>query len=73
MSDGSIVLRYTPEGENARRVRIEPRDDGRWDRLVEERRSGTWHISGHEIVSQLELEAPAAIIADDPVTTYRGP
>ncbi|MFC6766040.1 hypothetical protein [Natrinema soli] len=75
MTDAQIALQYTPDSGDPRRVRLEPRDNCgcKWDRLVEERRDGVWAIVGHEIVADVGLEAPAAVVSDHGVTSFRGP
>lgn len=62
MTDGPIVLRWTPPNARPRRIRLEPRAGG-WTRIEQERAlEGEWRTVGHEIVADVELEAPAAII-----------
>lgn len=75
MPDGSIVLQWTGTDSRPRRIRLEPRAAGGWTR-IEQRWSGEeWITTGREIVADVELEAPSAIVSDRlaGLETQRGP
>lgn len=74
MTDPLIRLQYSTESGEQRRVRLGPRDNCgcKWDCLVEERRDGAWTIVGHEVVTDVELEAPAAVVSDYGSSSFRG-
>jgi len=62
--NGRIVIRWTGVDAKPRRLRFEPRSVGGYDR-IEERWTGTeWDPVGEEIVSDVGLDAPAAVIVD---------
>ncbi|ELZ05320.1 hypothetical protein [Natrialba aegyptia] len=58
----SITLRWTPPSGRPQRVRLEPRDACGWLRVTEECRDGEWCETCEEIVADVGLEAPAAVI-----------
>ena len=60
--NGTITLRWTGADGRTRRVVLEPRATGGWTR-IEQRWSGDeWVTVGQEIVADVGLEAPAAIV-----------
>lgn len=65
MMRDSIVLRWTGEDADPRRVRFEPRDAGGWTRIEQRHNGDEWLTVGREIVSDVALDAPAAVIGPD--------
>lgn len=64
MTDDSITVRWTGADTSPRRLRFEPRSAGGYTR-IEERWSGDeWVPEGQEIVADVGLDAPAAVIVD---------
>lgn len=69
-----ITLRWTPPNARPRRIRLEPRAAGGWTRIEQERTDeGEWRTVGQEIVADVELDAPAAIVSDRNPSVYHGP
>lgn len=62
MTDGSITLRWTPPNARPRKIVLEPRSVGGYHRLEFEWDGDDWRLVGEEIVADVELEAPAAIV-----------
>ena len=60
--NGTITLRWTPPNARPRRVRFEPRAGGGWRRITQEWTGEEWRTTGREIVADVGLEAPAAIV-----------
>ncbi|WP_254768259.1 hypothetical protein [Salinilacihabitans rarus] len=74
----TITIRWTPPDARPRRLVFEPRDAGGWLRREEVWRDvdgegPRWTVTGEEIVSNVGLEAPAAIIPRPASKTWRGP
>lgn len=69
---GSITLRWTPTDARPRKVVFEPRQIGGFHRLECEKRDDAWRLTGDEIVSDVGLESPAAIITGGS-SSFRGP
>ena len=60
--DGGITLRWTGTDGRTHRIRLEPRSTGGYDRIEQRWNGEEWVTVGHEIVSDVSLESPAAII-----------
>lgn len=74
----SITLRWTPPNARPRQLILEPRSTGGWTRIEREWTGEEWRQVGQEIVSDVELEAPAAVVRDGSPTlggtlSQRGP
>lgn len=62
MSEGEgATIEYTTEAGNRRRLRLERRRPGGWDRHVEEYSGGEWRPVGHEIVSDVDIQVDAGV------------
>lgn len=58
----TIEIAWTTPNARKRRLRFEPRATGGHTRIEQELRAGEWHTVGQEIVADVGLEAPAAIV-----------
>jgi len=58
----TITLRWTGQDGVMRRVQFEPRQPGGHTRIVQRWTGEEWHTEGQEIVSDVGLDAPAAIV-----------
>lgn len=64
MIDDSITIEWTGVAGQPRRIRFEPRGADRYRRIEQRQTTDEWVTVGQEIVSQVNLRAPAAIIDD---------
>jgi len=62
MSRDGLTLSWTPPNTRRRRVTFEPRPSGGWERIEEEQHGDEWQTVGRELVADVDLEAPAAIM-----------
>ena len=73
----AVEIAWTPPSGRRRRLVFEPRSTGGHTRIDQEFRDGEWVTTGQEIVANVDLEAPAAIMRggspDLGVHTFRGP
>lgn len=63
MTDG-LTVEYTDAASNRRRVRLEPRSVGGWDRYVDEFDGDRWRPVGHEIVADVTIEAAGDVVTE---------
>ena len=62
MGADGLTIAWTDQASRRRRVRIERRSAGGWDRHVEEYSGGQWRPVGAEIVADVEVEVGVAIL-----------
>lgn len=62
MGPEGLTIVWTDQASRRRRVRIERRATGGWDRHVEEFSGGQWRPVGEEIVADVEVEVGAAVL-----------
>lgn len=60
----TIELTWTGTDAVRRRIRLEERQSGGWTRVELRHNGAEWVASGHEIVSDVALESPAAVVRD---------
>lgn len=60
----SIVIRWVGEDSVPRRLRFEPRSVGGYQRISERWSGDEWTWQDDEIVAQVGLDAPSAIVVD---------
>lgn len=56
----TIIVRWEPARGMPFRVRLEPRDDGRWRRVTEEWNGCLWRLTGHAVVNNVAVTLCAA-------------
>ena len=61
----AITLRWTGVDSRPRRITLEPRADFGYTRIEERWNGSEWCHVGQEIVADVGLEAPAAVIHGD--------
>lgn len=61
-SKGGIRLEWVGEDAVRRRVIMEPRDAGGYKRITQRHNGSEWVREGAEIVSDVGLDAPAAVV-----------
>lgn len=59
-----LTAKYTDEAGNRRRLRLEARDSGGWDRVVEELDDGEWRHVGGEIVADVDVEISGELLLE---------
>lgn len=59
-----LTVEYTDAASNRRRVRLEPRSAGGWDRYVDEFDGERWRPVGHEIVANVTIEAAGGVVTE---------
>lgn len=69
----AITIRWTPPSSRPRRMVFEPRSTGGYTRIEQEWTGEEWRTVGSEIVSNVGLESPAAIVMSSGVESIRGP
>ena len=62
MGPEGLTIAWTDQASRRRRVRIERRSAGGWDRHVEEFSGGQWRPVGGEIVADVEVEIGTAVL-----------
>lgn len=63
MTDHSdaIIVRWEPARGPPRRLRFEPRSDGRYRRVTEEWNGCAWRATGQEIVTDVAVDIPEVL------------
>ncbi|SEU01405.1 hypothetical protein [Natrinema hispanicum] len=62
MSQDGLSLSWAPPNARRRRITFEPWPSEGWERIEEEQHGDEWQIVSREIVTDVDLEAPAAIM-----------
>jgi hypothetical protein len=65
-SEDAIRIGYA--GETRRRAVVLERRSTGWRRFAYRKRAGEWVQTGSEIVTQVDLDAPAAVVQDGETT-----
>jgi hypothetical protein len=63
-AEGSIAMEWNGVDSRRRRIILEPRGAGGWLRVSERFDGKKWVHCGQEIVADVSLDAPAAVIRD---------
>lgn len=62
MGAEDLTIAWTDQASRRRRIRIERRSAGGWDRHVEEFSGGQWRPVGREIVADLDVEVGNGVL-----------
>ena len=62
MGADGLTIAWTDQASRRRRIRIERRAAGGWDRRVEEYSGGRWRPVGGEIVADLDVEVGNGVL-----------